>query len=200
MPTGYTSAVADGKIATLREFALQCARGMGALYAMRDEPWDAPIPNAIPANTSYRDEKIAEAEKLLAEVIALSDEQAERRALMDYEHEVQRRAKYAAEQEETKARYDAMSLQVASWEGAPEGLKSFMMEQLAESVRFDCVGMKYYPEPMKLSGSEWRKAQIDKATRDLSYHRNELAKEIHRANERNAWLAQLHASLAGVPQ
>ena len=43
MPTGYTADIQDGKITTLREYALSCARAFGALIMMRDDPHDAPI-------------------------------------------------------------------------------------------------------------------------------------------------------------
>ncbi len=42
MPTGYTDAVKDG--ITFDQFVLGCARGMGALVMMRDEPSGTPIP------------------------------------------------------------------------------------------------------------------------------------------------------------
>lgn len=42
MPTGYTANVPDG--ITFEQFVWQCARGMGALVMMRDEPTGAPIP------------------------------------------------------------------------------------------------------------------------------------------------------------
>ena len=66
MPTGYTAAVQDGSITTLRDYALQCARGFGAFLHMHDEPFDTPLTLPPPADTSYYDKRIAEAERILA--------------------------------------------------------------------------------------------------------------------------------------
>ena len=41
MPTEYTDAIADG--ISFNDFMMKCARGMGALIMMSDEPSDAPI-------------------------------------------------------------------------------------------------------------------------------------------------------------
>ena len=64
MPTGYTASVADGRVTEFAPFALQCARAMGALIMMRDEPHDAPIPERFEAS-DYYSKSLAEARERL---------------------------------------------------------------------------------------------------------------------------------------
>lgn len=120
MPTGYTAAVADGEITTLRDFALRCAR---------------------------------------------------------------------------KVRYEAMIAQVEAWATKAEGIRDFMLQQLRESIEWDCSDRHEREAPERLTGEVWRAAKLKRASRDLGYHENERAKEIERTNERNRWLADLRASL-----
>jgi len=80
MPTGYTYPVQDGKITELRDFALLCTRGFGALIMMRDEPMDAPIPETLGANTQYHDEALARGKASRVEVNMLSASEREQRA------------------------------------------------------------------------------------------------------------------------
>lgn len=53
MPTGYTVGIADGKITTFEQYAMTCARAFGALVMMRDDPFDAPIPEEIKVADYY---------------------------------------------------------------------------------------------------------------------------------------------------
>ena len=54
MPTGYTAIIEDKPGLTLREFALRCARGMGACIMQRDDNMDEPpkAPEPGPRATS----------------------------------------------------------------------------------------------------------------------------------------------------
>jgi len=195
MPTGYTSAVVDGSVTTLREFALMTARGMGALITMRDEPHDAPIPMRLEPSTAYHDERLALARARLAELEAM-DEPARNAACDAYNADIEaQRQRVIAENDQTRNRYNAMLAQVVPWEGAPEGLKEFMVEQLMKGRDFDCDDepAKYLPKPKSIP--EWYREQLDKAAHDIGYHEEERAKEIARTAQRNAWLAKLHASL-----
>jgi hypothetical protein len=197
MPTGYTSPVADGKVTTLREYALSCARGMGALIMMRDEPWDAPIPERFEPGTKFYDEGIASARAILAELPTLSLEECERRAAAERAAKAAADASYRADKQANRQRYEGMIALVAPWEGAPDGLKEFMLSQLRESIDFDC---REYPrdEPPVETGAEWRERTAKKAAKDLGYHEQHRAEEIHRTEQRNAWIAQLRAALDGA--
>lgn len=201
MPTGYTAAVATGDVTDLRSFALQCARGMGALIMMRDLPSDAPVPEKFEPGT-YNAERLKEAEARLAEIEAMDAPAAEAAADAEYQEQRQRNEEYLARGKAERARYEAMIAKVDAWHGAPEGLKPFMLEQLHRGMEFDCPTDRtpLYKDP-PMTGPEWKASQLRKLRRDVSYHREEDAKERARTAERNAWVAQLHGALkeAGEP-
>jgi hypothetical protein len=195
MPTGYTAGVVDGSITTLREFALLSARGMGATITMRDDPHDAPIPARFEPQTKYHDEKLLAARARLAELEAM-DAVAREAGCAAYNGEVEAdRAKAVARNTDQLNRYNAMIAQVVAWDGAPEGLKEFMLDQLHRGRDFDCSGdpTEYMEKPLNVA--DWYREQFKRAARDIAYHEGERAKEIGRTAQRNAWLSKLHASL-----
>lgn len=194
MPTGYTWNVANGEVTDLRTFALQCARGMGALVHMRDDPSGAPIPMRVEADTKYHDEALAEAEARLAELMAMTPAEREAAAGAAYKSELSAYQTRKQEREEQARRYQDMKTKVKNWDGAPEGLKTFMLEQLQQSIAHDCDD-SYDERPAQPEPQQWYQDQIRCAVRDLEYHGKERAAEIARAAERNAWLAQLWAGL-----
>ena len=198
MPTGYTAGVVDGTVTDLRTFALTCARGMGALIMMRDEPSSAEVPRRFEPQTTYHDERLVSARARLAELDAMSE--ADREAACG-NHNAQVKAdrtRATEENTEKRNRYNSMIAKVVQWEGAPEGLKEFMLEQLRSSREFDCGGdpTEYMPAPVEVT--EWYREELRKAARDIEYHEGERAKEIGRTAERNAWLSRLFASLEGT--
>lgn len=194
MPTGYTAPVADGTITTLRDFALRCSRAFGALVSMRDDPLDAPIPERLVPSRWHAD-RLAEARLRLASLQAMTDaEKADAANEWNRENEAYK-LKYIAENDEKRSRYEAMIAKVEAWEGAPEGLKSFMLKQLQESLEFDVSDdpLKYHPEPR--SAAEWFEAELKEALRLIEYHDKEHRAEVERVADRQAWLDQLRAAL-----
>jgi len=140
MPTGYTHAVQEGKITELKPFALQCARAMGALVMMRDDSYDTPIPDKFEPSTDYHDEKLKEAQADIVMLAGLSPEDCQNKADEEHSEAVERWKKRKAERLEQFKRYTAMIEKVRSWNPPQQlvSLKDFMLEQLNESVKFDC--------------------------------------------------------------
>lgn len=195
MPTGYTCDVQNGKITDLREFAMVCARAFGATITMRDDPADAPIPETFEPDTSYYDQRIAEAQATLDELNTLTGEQREARAEAAYRAAVRSHNEAFDRRNEQRQRYEAMIAKVEAWK-APAShaeMKAFMLDQLRESVRFDC-GYEMEP-PKDMTGDEWWREQRDAAVRQLSYATEHRAKEISMAAERTRWVSELRASL-----
>jgi hypothetical protein len=198
MPTGYTAAVGDGKITEFPEFVWSCARAFGALIMMRDDPMDAPIPQAFTPDTRYEDERIASATAALAELPGLSYGECVARANAEYQEAAQAHAKRATERVSVKQRYETMLAKVEAWQApSPDHaeLRSFMVQQLSESIRFDCSGT-YDTAPTRLTGEQWREQAIQKAGRALQYGTENRDKEIARTAGRNEWLRTLRVSLA----
>lgn len=198
MPTGYTCDVSDGKITTLRDFALRCARAFGALITMRDEPFDAPIPEKFEPRTDYHDKAIREAREQLEKLTSMSPAQVTAAAKKDADKIAAGYAASDADRLARENRYKAMLAQVVQWEVPAEitDLRSFMIEQLQESIRFDCGDMsKYRDKP--IPAEQWLERRREGLLRDIAYHQESRAKEIQRTAERNAWLSALRSSLPG---
>jgi hypothetical protein len=198
VPTGYTAAVADGEITDLRTFALTCARGMGALVTMRDEPFDAPIPDRLEPSTGYYDEALAKARADLARLNQMTD--AECAAAQAEERVAEERAQteYAARKADQRARYEAMLAQVEAWTTEAEGIRDFMLEQLRQSIDFDCSTYEREPAPI-LTPGEWRHERLKKLAKDIGHHEEQRAAEVARTENRNRWLNALRASLPPPP-
>lgn len=199
MPTGYTADVQDGKVTEFSDFALICARAFGALVNMRDEPHNAPIPEAFDPHTSYHDEMIAAAQATLTELAPLTAAECEQRTTADHADRLEYHSRRMREREEQRVRYEAMLAKAEVWEAPTpdhEGLRQFMIDQLKKSIDSDCAP---YPrldrEPERLTGEAWRNIELSRATDDLAYHVEQRDKEIARTATRNAWLAALRASL-----
>lgn len=196
MPTGYTAAVQEGKVTSLNEFAMQCARAFGALITMRDDPAGAPIPEQIKPETDYYDRGLAEAHERLADLRRLTPEQAEYRALKEYEEACASHIAYQRRKSDERDRYEAMIAKVEAWR-APEEvgkLRAFMLDQLRESVRFDCGGYEM-PAPERRMGAQWLAESTEEAERSIARHTKSRDEEIERAAERTRWLQALRASL-----
>lgn len=196
MPTGYTSTLHDGE-QTFPEFALACARNFGALILMRDSAADAKIPDEFPPETSFYDKGLTTARALLEELETMPESVAQERADAEYAEGVAHVAAARAEAEAIRVRYEAMLIEAEAWEPPTAdhaGLKRFMIDQLNESIRFDC-STTYLTDPEPQTAQQWVAAQRERAMRDVERYTGERAKEIERAKGRTAWVQALRGSL-----
>jgi hypothetical protein len=194
MPTGYTSDIEKG--ISFEKFALSCARAFGALIEMRDDPMDAKIPERFEPS-GYHQERLAEARRELKKLEKMTMEQAKTLAQDHYDKSLAEHKKRLAEKRELKKKYESMLEKVLAWSPPSpdhQGLKKFMMDQISESIDFDC-SEKYMKPPKKISPKEWKSIHIDSAKRDIEYHTEHMAEEIKRVESRNTWIKQLRESL-----
>jgi len=194
MPTGYTLDLYDGKDITFEEFVLKCARAFGVLIDMRDEPIDAPIPERFEPS-DYHLKELEKAKKRLKEIKKWDEEKAEQEAERAYRDALKKREEFIKKNKLIRKRYEDMLSKVQKWKPPTiehESLKQFMIQQLVESIEYDC----FIPEmPQHLSGEEYKEQQIKKALSDIDYHEREYAEEVNRVYERNKWLLSLRESL-----
>ena len=194
MPTGYTLDLYDGKDITFEEFVLKCARAFGALIDMRDEPMDAPIPDRFEPS-DYHLKELEKAKRRLKEIRTWNEEKAEQEAERAYREALKEREEFIKKNKLIRKRYEDMLSKVQKWKPPTiehASLKQFMIQQLLESIEFDC----FVPEmPQRLSGEEYREQQIKKALSDIEYHEKEYAEEVNRVYEKNKWLLSLRESL-----
>ena len=188
MPTGYTYKVSEGKITTLKDYALECARAFGALIHMRDEPMDAPIPDIVPLSKHYYEA----VKNAIEELEAFSNVNYEEAAYDDYSAEKRRRDIYIEEQKLTKARYNAMFEKVNVWDCKVEGIKKFMLEQLDLSIKNDCRDdLSWWPEPVLLTAEQYKAKESARLASNLARATEEYKKAVKRNNEQNEWLRGL---------
>lgn len=197
MPTGYTSAVADGTITTLREFALRCARAFGATISMRDEPMDAPIPAYFPASSPYHREHVAKAYARLQRLKRMSPIEAQREMQQRHAEDMAYWRRRTTENAQQQARYKTVLAHAIAWSPPADehqSLKEFMVRQLRESSEFD-DDSRYLKMPRLGRWPEWLVDQVAKTERDIAYHAKHQAEDTLRAIRNTAWIRDLRESL-----
>lgn len=195
MPTGYTAAVADGKIVKFADFAMACARAFGACITMRDDPAEAAIPDEfLPCD--YNLKALREAETELVRLCGLSEDQKQMEAASTSAKRLKSWQDRETDKSTRKTRYKAMLAEASAWEPPTTEhveLRSFMIQQLRDSIKWDCTPSN---QPAPMSAAEWYDAALAEAQGAIARHSGEHAKEVERARSRTKWIADLRASLA----
>lgn len=195
MPTGYT-AVLNERDVTFKEFAMRCARAFGALVLMRDDPMDADIPDEFKPSPFYA-ESVKRDEDEIARVRAMTDDELEEASGAEYQKAVREQRDSLAKDQVTRSRYESMLTQARAWTPPTpdhQGLKDFMVQQIEESIRFDCG---YQPAaPVALTGKEWQSKRLADLERSLSYSRKSEREERERAASRTEWVRALKGALS----
>lgn len=195
MPTGYTYNIKNG--ITFEKFAMQCARGMGALMEMRDQPADAPIPERFEP-CDYHAKKLVEAKQHLEWLQQISAIEAERE--IDREHKEACIFNQASNQASIalRSRYQTMLDSVNDWVPPTVdhvGFKEFMAEQITSSMRVDCYRAEELPaDPIRPTFEEWRAKKIERTQSDITSYDQSYTKEVERTEGCNSWIKALRDS------
>ncbi len=203
MATGYTSSITDKS--TFNDFAMTCARAFGACITLRDESLNPDIPEMQP--NDYYLKALEEAKKELSQLAEMSDLEAQ--CIIDEEYLSEKTCFEEIIKEKIKLRknYERILNQAKDWCPPTDDhidLKSFMLQQLHDSIENDCSSIDLYQkELLELSVStkdagKWRKEKYAKLTQDLEYYEKEYAEEVERTNKRNSWVNAIKASLPGI--
>jgi hypothetical protein len=192
MPTRYTEDIEKG--IDFKEFALHCARAFNACASMRDDPLDKEISTFNPSN--YYKEWLEEAKESLKEFKNFDSSDFNRFAnekfrieFLEYEQNIKKCLSL-------KDKYNDMLRQVRDWDPPTihhYELKSFMIEQIEQSIIHDC----YYSQdaPKLLSAEEWANNELREILHDIEYYTEEYEEETERINKNNKWITQLKNSL-----
>lgn len=197
MPSGYTAALYEGE-QTFNDFVLQSARGMGAAILMRDLDMNVPITlDQIQETDTYNTEDLDTARTDLVQAQALTDEEAAAESQARYKEEVIAHKESEAKRRALLDRYDLMLRRVQDWDPPTpdhEGLKKLMIEQLSQSIQFDCGASSWKPtEPV--SGPEYREKRIAHYASEIAYHERQIAEKATRNAGRVEWTVALFESL-----
>ena len=191
MPTGYTADLPK----TFPEFAMRCARAFGATIEMRYESMDTPIPEEFKPS-DYHVKNLREAREGFARVSKWTFDEAEQQAETSYRKALKSWEANVKRNDALANQYRAMIAEVRSWIPPTRDhveMKKFMLQQLEESLKFDCGG---YEKPKRVSGPAYKAEQMAHFTLDIEYHTEEGKKERERAAERTQWVRDLRESLA----
>jgi len=196
MPTGYTQDIKDG--IAFSQFALGCARAFGACITMRDEPSGGDkIPEELQPS-DYHFKALAEARETLATLESMTTMECGFKAAAEHKNAEFQRLARIKELDDLRQKYEEMLVCAQAWtpptaEHYP--LKEFMVNQITESIKWDCDASFYQAPATVLSGADWLESAKAKAIEDIGYHKKKWAEEVQRTEQRNTWVRQLRESL-----
>jgi len=197
MPTGYTEAVKDG--ISFEQFAMRCARAMGACIDMRDAPMDAPIPERFEPS-DYCATALAKSQAEFDRLMSMTAQEIAAAAEADYQRQCEQHAERIAEKMALEDKYRTMLESVKCWAPPTDGhapFKKFMIEQLSMSMDSDC-STEYDVKPVRASPTDWLGTAVAELRRTIAYREKAYREEVDRTEQRNQWLAALRASLVAA--
>lgn len=201
MATGYTEIVKERADVTFEDFAWRCARAFGAFVMQRDDSRNAPTVVVEEPDTAYYEELLAKIRARLSELETMSAADAERMAKKDFDEGARAAREINEHRQATRQRYEAMMAKVEAWEPPSkdhESMKKFMLDQLRDSLQFDCGGEPW--APVRLVGAEWRADELESAARDIAYYAKRIDEARERCAKRNAWVKALVESIGMPPK
>lgn len=192
MPSGYTAPIEKG--IGFKDFVLNCSRAFGALVHLRDDS-TAEIPDVIKPD-DYYSKQVEEYSKKLDEFRKVTLAEAEQKCQAEYEKTISFYKKLDSDKLALKDKYNEMLGKVKAWNPPTsnhEGLKKFMIEQIEESINWDCS--VYEPNVIKRNAEEWLAYKLEDIQKDLDRAIKSNNEEIQRAKERTEWIQALKKSL-----
>jgi len=105
---------------------------------------------------------------------------------------------YEKEKQLKKDRLEKMLQSAKEWQppsAEHEGLKKFMIEQLEETIEYDC---KMRPVPEIDYDLDWVKLKyykIESLERDVEYYKNKYQERVTHVDKANKWITELYISL-----
>jgi len=171
---------------------------MGACVMQRDQSSDV-LPK-IQEPSDYHAKRIKELEIEIKHFKSLSDSDLNKRLQMAYEKDIEDKKERVRKKESLLAKYVDMLSKVRAWEAPTldhEGLKSFMISQLEESIKWDCT-ITVYDKPdesTKLTVDKYRKEKLAELLKELDRNTEEHKKELERTEARNKWIRDLYQNL-----
>ncbi len=197
MPTGYTADIEND--ISFEDFILGCARAFGACVHQRDD--SASDKPKLRAEDSYYEEQLLTTEAELGALKTMNREQREAYGQELKDEGIASAQKYFNEKVLLKNKYDAMMQKVQAWTPPTSNhtsLKQFMIDQITDSIKWDCDTQYWVEELTKASSADPLKlvdAKIAEYERDIAYYEEKMDKESARNAEANQWISQLYDSI-----
>lgn len=197
MPTGYTAPVMDGEITDVKDFAAACARDFGVFIHQRDDSMSALLKYPESPDNLYYVRALGSAKAELSRWQHMSEEEK----YAEWSEYVKEQTLYLhksrATSAERRARYENMLIQIHAIDvpSMLQNFKDFMVEQLEESIKFDCGDGKFENDYYRVqSYPEWHDHKNERVLDDVAYYEKKLAKEWDRYNERVKYIDTMAAT------
>ena len=196
MATGYTHDIREGKLTEFKDFALQCARAVGACIHQRDD--DA---SDLPKKREISDHHLKElinTEKEHQHFLSLTDEEILRMGKVQYENECKDRIKRQAQRQVYKERYLNMLESVDNWTPPSDDhldYKEFMIRQLTDSLEWDCKDRDDTLPVPREDVEELKKEEMERYRWSYKYHTEGYQKECESVKRQNKWIDDLYESV-----
>jgi hypothetical protein len=198
MPTGYTSEIGTKDNLTFKEFTLKCARAFGACLHQRDD--DSNILPQKQKVDNYHIDELNSAIKKLKAFKKTSKKVLRQKMENDF---LKRNKDLLISIEKAHAlqnKYELMLDKANFWTPPSQehyGLKNFMIEQITESIKWDC-STSYQEEGLVREQESFEEYYIDELKcleKDIKYHEEKYNEEVERTNKANQWIEELYQSL-----
>ena len=203
MPSGYTEGILSGTINDLNDFIWMCARGFGAFITQKDNIDEPPILKEKP-NPYYKN-KIKQLLKKQQKYNEYTDDDWQNEYLKYIEDQLKDIDDNIKEKIESKEKYENILNQVKEWIPPNENfhkLKSFMINQIEESIDFDCDTSFWQERKNKISNlklEQYKRNVLNDINESLISNKEYYDEEVQRVKERNQWKQQLIESI-GLPK
>lgn len=203
MPSGYTEGILSGTINDLNDFIWMCARGFGAFITQKDNIDEPPILKEKP-NPYYKN-KIKQLLNEQQKYNEYTDNDWQKEYFKYIEDQLKDIDDNIKEKIESKEKYENILNQVKEWIPPNENfhkLKSFMINQIEESIDFDCNTSFWQERKNKISNlklEQYKRNVLNDINESLILNKEYYDEEVQRVKERNQWKQQLIESI-GLPK
>lgn len=192
MASAITECIYDD--ASFQEFVWKATSGIG--YSRWAD--DADLRTHKFTVAPYLQENIEDAKKNLEELQNLTDEEKAVRTKAFNEECSSFHEKYDDNKDEKRKKLLTMRAHVEEWEIPTEhheNFKSFMLQQIDETIEWDCRENTREEAFEDMSVNEWYALQIEVASSSLQNAISRYAREQKAIAEANSWLEALRASV-----
>lgn len=204
MPTGFTvKLIEEGQ--SFNDFVLTCARAFGPLIELRDLPLNALIPENFTGMYSfYHKDGLDEAQNELKRLQRMSDKKREAYGKTQKRRDI---TAFKKSLEKVTAQYQRvvdMEKRVSNWKPpvAYAGLKTFMLSQLNMVKDSPETFVRLLKETANREPIDFWNAAVERAMRDITYHKRELVDSIKLTKNNMKWVRGLQRALRidGTPK
>ena len=197
MPTGYTAAIKDD--ISFEDFVLRCARAFGSCVHQIDS--NASERPKLRTPNEYYKEKLKEAETLLETLNKMGGSNRIEYGKSEIQKDIDDFRKNMNDVILLKTKYENMLNSINNWTPpTPEHieLKKFMIDQITQSIKFDC-NVSYYIEKLdKLSKEnplDRYNMNLNRVISDIKFFEDSCNEELSKVSEANKWILDLYSSL-----